>query len=98
MPIARPSESETPAVTCWSEPDSTAWTSSSTALRETRATSGTERPTPSMALRISRTATWTASAGPLEPAPFVVERERVVVERVAVESAVMAIYLLDAQP
>jgi hypothetical protein len=51
-----------------------------------------------MALRISRTATWTASAGPLEPAPFVVERERFVVERVAVESAVMAIYLLDAQP
>ena len=36
-------------------------------------------------------------AGPVI-APFVVERDRVVVERVDVESAVMAIYLLKAQP
>jgi hypothetical protein len=57
-----------------------------------------ERPTPSIALRISRTATWTASAGPPELAPFLVAPARVDLEWAAVVSVVMARHLLQARP
>jgi hypothetical protein len=61
MPIASPSESVTPAETRSSEPVSMALNMSSTAARDARATSGTDRLTFSSAPRTSATAAETLS-------------------------------------
>ena len=88
IPIATPSDSVTPAETRSSEPASIAWTRSSTAARDARATSGTDRLAPSSALRTSRAAAWTISTV-LDSSPFA-PRGRVDAMRVAVVSVVMS--------